>query len=343
MNKNCYIIGCVLSLALLGACVKQKDAALPGPSVLSIKACYTDIEEPDTKNAISNLNWQVGWNAGDAIAVVNMGTGAIAKYTIQSSYVGKNYGVFDHADGDAGDGELVAVYPFSAASWEAGTLYVTLEDHVVYNASGSYGGSEKPAFATNDIQVTAKMSASDLSDVLGFYRLVSLMTVVSNVSEEQFIGEKVSDAVISLEGAGRIAGKAAVNFDGSGKPSLTRNGGTLSAVNCKLTSLPKIASANYIVRFIPLLPYSTNDGLRFEFLTENYSVGFYRKIKWNSIVNNNTNFTLFPGGFTKVFSQEDATFDSAWWYTFKKGGMDRAGGFSGDGSEMGSTAGGFVQ
>lgn len=331
-----------LSILLPLSCNKMDKAEPQASGIQSIRACYTEIPEPDTKNNISNLRWTVGWNAGDAIAVVNLGTGATAKYMIQSSYVGKNYGIFDHVSGDAGDGELIAIYPFSAASWEDGTLYVTLDDDVVYNASGSYGVDEKPAFATNDIQISPKLSAADLSNELSFYRVVSLISVTANVSLDEFRGETVSDAIISVGGASHIAGKAPVVFSGAGVPSIARNSGSLSKVNVKLGANPKIYSSDYVVRFVPVLPYGTHNGIHFEFITPKYQLGFYRKINWNSPVNSNTYFSLFPGGYTQVESRDDAVADSQWWYTLKAGGMDKAGGFGADG-ELGSSAGGFVQ
>ncbi len=341
MSKTLLPMVLALGVLLPISCDKISEATPQTSPVGMIGAYYTEIEEPDVKNSITNLNWTVGWSSGDAIAVVNLGTGAIAKYTIQSSYVGKNYGIFDHADGNAGDGELVAVYPYSAASWEDGTLYVTLEDEVVYNASNSYSSGQKPAFATNDIQITAKMSATDLSNELYFYRVVGLITVTANVSLDEFIGQTVSDAVISVGGTSRIAGKAPVVFTGS-VPSVARNSSTLSEVNVTLSSLPKISSSNYMVRFIPVFPYSTHNGICFEFLTDQYRLGFFRKISWNASVNNNTNFVLFPGGFTQVFSKEEATTDGTWWYSLKEGGLDQAGSYDG-GNEMGSSAGGFEE
>ncbi len=340
-NMSKTLLSMVLALGFLlpVSCDKITEATPQTSPVGMIGAYYTEIEEPDVKNSITNLNWTVGWSSGDAIAVVNLGTGAIAKYTIQSSYVGKNYGIFDHAEGNAGDGELVAVYPYSAASWEDGTLYVTLDDDVVYNANSSYASGEKPAFATNDIQITAKMSAADLSNELRFYRMVSLLTVTANVSLDEFQGENVSEAVISVDGESRIAGKAPVVFTGT-VPSVSRNSSTLSQLSIKLTATTMISSANYIVRFIPVFPYNMSNGFRFEFLTDEYQMGFYRKISWNAPVNNNVNFVLFPGGFSQVFSREEATSDHTWWYSLKEGGLDQAGSYDG-GNEMGSSAGGF--
>ncbi len=342
MGRTLSLAVFTMSILLQISCDKIPEEKTKTSPVERIGAYYDEIEEPDVKNTISNLKWTVGWSSGDAIAVVNLGTGAIAKYTVQSSYIGKNYGIFDYADGNAGDGDLVAVYPYSAASWENGTLYVTLEDEVVYNASNSYGSGQKPAFATNDIQITAKMSAADLSNELEFYRVVGLITVTANVSLDEFIGQTVSEAVISVGGSSRLAGKAPVVFNGN-IPSVARNSSTLSQVNITLSSLPKISSANYMVRFIPVFPYSTHNGICFEFVTDSYRMGFLRKISWNASVNNNTNFVLFPGGFTQVLSKEEATVDATWWYSLKSGGMDRSGEFKNEGeSHYGSTAGSFI-
>lgn len=341
MNKVFSNVACSLLVLALFSCAKQESENVsfgPGQSILAV---YTDINEPETKNTISNLQWTVGWSEGDEIAVVNLGTGAIAKYTIQSSYVGKNYGIFDHTSGDAGDGSLVAVYPYSAASWEAGTLYVTLQKDVVYNASGSYAPAEKPSFSTNDIQISKPMTASALSNELHFNRVISLMTVYANFSKNDLRGQSVNNLVIQAPG---IAGKAAVSFNGEGVPSITRSSGTLSEINCSLTSAPIISSANYIARFIPLLPYSTSSGLYYCFSTTDYELGVYRQRTWNSTINGNTNFFVYEAAGTQVKSKDYATIDMAWWYTSKDGGMNDSGSFGNTGdTQYGSTAGRFTE
>ena len=135
MKKGRSLLLPVLVLGLLtSSCLKNTQAGGSDErfTVSRITAAYTPTEDVNTKNEMGSVNYDVYWTAGDQIAIVNMGNGAIHRYTVNSSSVGKIKGVFDaNAEYSYGDeDQLVAVYPYDAASWSGSNLFVTLNNEV---------------------------------------------------------------------------------------------------------------------------------------------------------------------------------------------------------------------
>jgi hypothetical protein len=260
MKITIFFVACSLTLLTALSCNKQERLSVSWAPE-TIGAVYSDLEDAETKNAVVGISWPIRWSSGDQIAVVNLTTGSIAKYQVQAAYVGQANAMFDYVSGTVGEGEIVAVYPYSSVSYEGGTLYVELEDEVVYNASGSYAPGEKPAFATNDIQITDKLTPAQLTNVLSFNRVVSLITVYVHMTKEDLIGQKAQGITFQSPG---LAGKSAVSFDGSGKPSVIRGAGPqkTNQVYCTLTSAPVLSNTNYPVRFVPVFPYRLNVSIR---------------------------------------------------------------------------------
>lgn len=348
MNIRTLSISCAFVLFSVAACNKNNPGTeKEGMIIPTISAVYTDIEELQTKNEITSLQWNVGWKTGDQIAVVNLSTGAKARYTIQSAYVGENHGCFDYTDGDAvGTGSIVAIYPYSAVSLSSEKnvstdlydLYVTVQDEV------SYSASENTAFSSNDIQVTRILTADALSNDISFFRMVTLVSVQSNISLEEIKSNSVSSIVLSMASASAgLAGKATVVFD-EGVPSVATNSGDASEIKCNLTTTPALASVDQMMRFIPMFPFNRSEGIRIIMNTDDYTVGFFRKGNKLYRANGHTTFQLFEGAYTEVFSQDEATFDKAWWYVSNEGGKNDSGAFeNGAESVYGSTAGSFTE
>lgn len=342
MKYTFIFIACSLTLLACLSCNKQERLPVSWAPE-TIGAVYSELEDAETKNSVVGISWPIKWSSGDEIAVVNLTTGSIAKYQVQSAYVGQADAKFDYVSGTVGEGEIVAVYPYSSVSYEDGILYVELEDEVVYNANGSYAPGEKPAFATNDIQITNKLTPAQLTNVLTFNRVVSLITVYAHVAHENLIGQVAHG--ITLQSPG-ITGKSAVSFDGSGKPSVIRGAGPQKTdrVYCALTSAPVLSNTNYPVRFIPVFPYRLDDGFYFIFTTDDYEVGLCRKASWNSSVNYNANYYFFEAAATPVQSQDNAIFNLSWWYNSRPAEDESTSGAFDNGIGYGgNNAGGFQE
>ncbi|MBR5925163.1 MAG: hypothetical protein IKZ60_06830 [Bacteroidales bacterium] len=348
MSIRTLLISCTIVLMSVAACSKSETGTeKEGVCIPSISAVYTDIEEAQTKNEITSLRWSVGWKAGDQIAVVNLSTGAKARYTVQPAYVGENHGCFDYTDGDAvGTGSIVAIYPYSAVSLSSGKngstglydLLVTVQNEV------SYSASDNAAFSSNDIQITRILSSDELSNDISFYRVVTLVSVQSNISEEALKDKTVSSVVLSMASpSAGLAGTATVVFN-EGIPSVAVNGGDATELKCNLTAAPILASIDQMMRFIPMFPFNRSEGIRIIMNADDYTVGFFRKGDKAYRANRHVTFQLFEGAYTEVFSQDEATFDRTWWYVSNEGGKNSPGSF-GNGAETqyGSTAGKFIE
>lgn len=344
MRKNLFLLGLLLT-SLVG-CNKQTGMEKPdnATSNKGFTALYTAIDEPATKRTEPSVTYTAKWEDGDEIAIVvvsGTNSGRIDKYGLVPEYANKEAGVFEPSgsyDDFAADDILVAVYPFSSASFSGGNLYVTLEKDVEYVST-----SNIPAFNDNDIQVSSQMTKAQFEaklaadTPLSFHRIVACVTVTCNMTQEDLLDEKVNKVTFVHSG---ISGKAQVQFS-AGVPSVAVNTGDEDYVEISMTSKPFLTSVNYSLKFIPVFPCSMGTGFAFVYDTDNYEVGFYRKFAGEmGTTYNFQSFGLYEGAYTQVSSEENATFDKSWWYNYK----EFSGEFTGDGASMGgSTAGQFTE
>lgn len=275
---------------------------------------YCDIDEPDTKNSVGQVSYEVLWRAGDQVAVINKTKGTVQSFTLDASAAGKKQGVFnaDSAFEPGASDEIYIVYPYDKATLEGGKVYVTLDSEV------SYSSSDNSAFSQNDIQVSVKLTGAEMASTdyhTDLNRVVAFFTVSTNISSDFLIDERVSAITARVAG---ISGKAEVKFS-DGKPYVDANGGDNSQIACEITSSPKpkLAQAGYKVRFIPMYPISLTGGQSFLLSTENYEVGFYRSSGSVAKANNQI-FQLFEGAYTRVNSEALATSNMTWWVSAKQ-------------------------
>ena len=312
MKSGSIILTPFLILCFLPACVKQSNLESEESfSVSRITADYTPVEEA-TKNQIGSVNYDVYWSSGDQIAIVNMTQNTINRYTVNSSSVGKIKGVFDangeysYADGD----QLVAVYPYDAASWSSGNLYVTLKDEVAYSSSNN------SAFSDNDIQVSSLMTGAQFktlsanSSSLPFYRMVAFFTVTCVFSGSELRAQYASEMAFCHNG---ICGIAQVQFN-DGVPSVAVNSGQGNSLTIALPDQHKMSSVSYVVKFIPVFPVNVNTGLAFVLKTQDYESGFYLEQAATIAARKNQSFVLFDGNYTQVPSRLEATNHLTWWW-----------------------------
>lgn len=323
MKKSNLVLLPILALPILVACEKNARVEAPEEGVFTvsrISADYTPVSEVETKNMVGSVNYDVYWTSGDKIAIVNMDNGTIHSYTVNGSSVGKKNGVFDaddsyvYTDGD----QLVAVYPYDAASWSGGNLNVTLKDAVEYHTT-----SDIPAFAANDIQVSKIMTGAQFksliaaSSSLSFYRMVGLVSLTCVVSPAELRAQTASELALYNEG---ICGTTQVAFDGNGVPSVAASSGTgsnNSRLAIALTPGHAMSSISYVVKFIPVIPVDENKGFAFVLRTEDYDAGFY--LKQNKTITSNLvqSFVIYDGNYTQVASQMVATTHHDWWWGAK--------------------------
>lgn len=363
MFRRITSILCVSILALLGmSCVKDSSPAPDNAHsfiVPGFVAQYPAIVLDDnTKSEAGEVLYQMFWNVGDVMALVNVTQGGrVDTYTSTARVVDDDGAGTFIADAEYTynpDDIVFAVYPYDAVtnidvSGSVYTLSVRLTDNLSYTSK-----SNSPMFAKNDIQVSPLLQASSLLTSGDKYpgiemrRMMGMIRILSHVSDETLSAEAVSSVSVCAKG---IAGEADIAFSGrfyGATPSIIMNGGTSRIMTVNLPNTPKMASTTPLAEFIPVFPVwlgvdGTRDGFDVVYNTANYRVGFHREVNYNVRSNNVLAMNIFEGAYQQVMSDEEAIGDSKWWYVLKGGGMDRAGGFSGDGSEMGSTAGGFSE
>ena len=323
MKKGNLVLLPIFALASLVACEKNTQVEAPEEGVFTvsrISADYTPVSEVETKNEIGPVSFEVYWTEGDKIAIVNMDNGTIHSYTVNGSSVGKKNGVFDadatyeYSNGD----RLVAVYPYDAASWSGGNLYVTLKDAVEYRNAKII-----PAFAANDIQVSKIMTGAQFksliaaSSSLSFYRMVGLVTLTCVVSPAELRAQTAFELALYNEG---ICGTTQVTFNDDGVPEVAASSGTgsnNSRLAIALNPGHDMSSISYVVKFIPVIPVNENKGFSFVLRTEDYDAGFYLKQDKTITSNLVQSFVIYDGNYTQVASQMVATTHHDWWWGAK--------------------------
>ena len=362
IRKNVRIL-CVGVLALLGvSCVKNETAAPNNDNSFVLSSFVADYPVlslgEDTKSEAASVIYRVYWNAGDKIAIINVSQGnRVDTYTSVARIEDTGgAGRFDADDVYSynPDDIVFAVYPPTAiadisTSGDVYKLTVELEDNLSYNSK-----SDSPMFERNNIQVSNLYHASDLQlsgdkrPGIVLNRMTSMIRIMSHISTEALNTEPVSAVAVRAKG---LAGSADVVFSGKAvgaTPSIQLNSGTGDLMNVTVTNNLLMASTTPIAEFIPVFPIylgkdATRDGFEIKFTTEQYFVNFHREMSASLVSNGVLAMNIFEGAYTRVKGEEEAVGDYKWWYTLKKGGMNSSGSFGSEGSELGSTAGGFSE
>lgn len=336
--------------------VKSDDAPFVLPGFVAQYPVV--VLDNDTKSEAGEVQYRMYWNVGDVMAIVNVSQGGRVDTYTSTARV-RNV---DGAGRFAADAEytynpddiVFAIYPYEAVNdidldGSVYTVSVHLTDNQSYTSK-----SNSPMFAKNDIQVSPLLQASSLltygekSPGIDLQRMTGMIRILSHVSDHTLSSEAVSSVSVCAVG---IAGNTDIKFSGKSvgaTPSIVLNSGSERSLTINLSNTPKMASTTPLAEFIPVFPVwigvdATRSGFDIVYNTTNYRVGFHREVNYNVRSNNVLAMNIFEGVYEKVTSDEDALGDSKWWYTLKAGGMNSSGSFGSEGSELGSTAGGFVE
>lgn len=285
---------------------------------------YPELDS-DTKTQVGNVNLQVVWVNGDAIALFDATENRVYKFELDSGSNGKQDGEFNLAAGQSSPTpghDFYAIYPYDAVSLSGSTLKVEVypEKDGGYVYGGAKSGNE--AFALNDILVTDCFNSLDgrLHVVNDMNRLVTLLAVNVTISDENLRSEIIKKVTFKATG---ISGIVPVTFS-DGKPQIAKNAGTKDSITLTLTTNPKMSASDYVVRFIPLLPVNTlqsasNLGLTILLDSDNYEVGFHRNRNQNLNSGANNFVDLFEGLYTNLVNSEAeaGTTHLSWWHVAK--------------------------
>ena len=343
-----------LSALVLLSCNKGGPDSDGTRSLESLQVAYSRIPEVasmdgNTKTAYSNLKYEVNWSEGDDIAIFNKTTGTLYHYTLTAgsgttsatftyaAYPAPTFGVSD---------ELYAVYPFDAASVDAGSLYVSIYRDA---SQDTYASASNQAFTRNDILVSDKFTLASMSgseatplSLSNMNRMVHLVVLTTTVSNESVKTQPVKQLGIKSKG---IAGKALVDLSGS-SPVLAVNSGDEDEAVITIPGTPAMSYKDYLVRFVPVFPVniaqSPNNGLSFVLYNDDVEAGFHRALSYTLAAGSSTQYFLSDGlfGGNPLAKESAAIYDYSWWYTPK----NYTGNYEGDGAFMGgNNAGQFAE
>ena len=321
------VVMLVLSVvaAAFVSCSKNEGNGTSDLSPFDFRLEYTDIPA-ETKQSVSNLTFETRWDSSDAVAVYNATKGEINRYVVKSG-AGTSIAVFTPdgtAPSYASSDELYFIYPYEAASLEGGNLYLSIYRD---EEEDSFSLSSNKVFSRNDLLMSRRFKRSSLSegnlDVsrITLYRLVALVNLTTAVSHDVFSNETIEKVHLKCKG---VAGKSAVTFT-NGVPSLSTNGGSEDECVFLTADAPKMASKDYLARFVPIFPVNmsqeSNGGFSFILESDEYKVGFHRALNYTMKGNANVNYFLINGlfGLNPVAGEPAATTDFSWWYDIKDG------------------------
>ena len=314
--------------ASLVSCSKSsvKDNEDYSPFDFALK--YTSVaEDGNTKQSVSNPFYEVYWDASDAVAVYNATKSELSRYVVKSG-AGTKIAVFTPDNVvpsyDASD-ELYIIYPYDAASLEGSTLYLSIYRDAIEDSYSSSKGANK-VFSRNDLLMSERFTPAsisggdiDITKGISLHRLVALLQLTTAVSDAALTNEEVQRVRLKCKG---VAGRSAVVFS-DGVPSLSYNGGSKDECVFLTSDGPKMASKDYLGRFIPIFPVNMNqdpnNGFSFILESDEYEVGFHRALDYNIKSNANVNFFLSNGlfGLTPVEGELAATTEFSWWWGYK--------------------------
>jgi hypothetical protein len=326
--KNKRILLIVSTLAALVSCSKVEEKAVGELSSTDFRLEYTDIDIATeisdgipTKQIVSGVKFETNWEASDAVAVYNATRDELNRYVVKSG-AGTKYAVFT-PDGVApsygASDELYIIYPYDAASLEGGQLYLSIYRD---EKEDSYSLSANKVFSRNDLLMSERLTPASLNgdDLktrdITLYRLVALLNLTAGVSDSDLSYETVEKVLLKCKG---VAGKSAVEFT-DGVPSLTPNAGSEDKCIFLTADAPKMASKDYLGRFIPIFPVNMsqdpNNGFSFILLGDAHEAGFHRALDYTMEGNASVNFFLVNGlfGLYPLYNEADAYTDFSWWY-----------------------------